>query len=68
MSPKSWRNLMRASHLVVGAVAAVAVYAVGVVSATSARIMVMVAIPLLLLTGLGLWKQAQLRRAFRSRD
>lgn len=67
MNPRTWRTTLRAAHLAIAAIAGAAVYALPLVSAEAARVVVIVAIPLLMLTGLGLWKQAQLRKALARR-
>lgn len=68
MSMKRLRAGLRATHVVVAVVLAVCVYAVPLVSAQTARTVVAVGIPLLALSGIGLWRQAALRRLMNGRQ
>lgn len=64
MRPAQIRKLLRLFHLVIGSVAAVAIY-VPAIDAGVARLVVGIAIPLLGITGIALWQQAALRKLLR---
>lgn len=66
MKPGQIRQLLRAVHLVLAVVAGIAIYA-PVVPDQSARLTVAIAVPILAITGVAMWKQAKLHALLKRR-
>ena len=68
LRPKQVRDLQRAAHLLVGAVLVVYVYAAPQLGAGPTAVVQWVIVPVLVLSGLALWKWHRIRAALRSRE
>lgn len=66
-SPRRQRTISRAVHLVVGLVLGTYIYAPAVMAEPLHLALQVIGVPAIVLSGLFLWKQAQIRRFFTTR-
>ena len=67
ITPKQTRRLMRLLHLAVAVVAGLVIYLPLIPAETARLVLAVGVIPLLALSGVGLWQQARLRRLISGR-